>query len=205
MDGMRAALLPLILIAFAAGQEKSPDELFILQIGERRYEVIGGQAIELQIHGKKTAVKVTPMPYRQLNTKWFSFRFPRNHVYSYDGGAELAGQQIWHIEHDTSFIQIIQSIAETEKEALDLYLEELKGDGIKRTPMTLVLDEAEWRGALIDDTSDEDIAQRTFVLTRKTGGKIWVLYVFDVPDEKGGMSKELQPAYELFRKTFKMR
>lgn len=205
MDGMRAALLALILIAFAAGQEKSPDELFILQIGERRYEVIGGQAIELQIHGKKTAVTVTPMPYRQLNTKWFSFRYPRHHVYSYDGGAKLAGQQIWHVEHDTSFIQLIQSIAETEKEALDLYLEEIKGDSIKLTPMTLVLDKVEWKGARIDDTSDKDIAHRTFVLTRKTGGKVWVLYVFDLPDKKGGMSMELQPAYELFRKSFKMR
>ncbi|MHC4938595.1 MAG: hypothetical protein ACYTHK_06470 [Planctomycetota bacterium] len=202
---MRGLLTTLLFVAIAAGQAAPPDELFVLEIAGKRHELIGGKQVEIDIHGKKTAVKVTPVPHKELRTEWFSFRFPRDHAYSYDGGRELAGVQIWHVEHEVSFLQLVQTALDTEKAALDLFLEDALVEGAQRAPVKLEIGGAEWKGARIDDRSDEAIPRRTTVLTRKSGGKVWVLYIFDVPGKDGAMSKEFRPAYELFLKTFKMR
>ena len=117
----------------------------------------------------------------------------------------MAGQRIWTVEYDRLVRQAHQDDRADGKGGLDFWIEETQGDKVRLSPVTLAIGKRSWKGARIDDSSDPDIVTRSLVLTHEKGGVVWLLYTFDVPDKKGQMSKELRPAFELFRRTFKFR
>ena len=201
---MRAILPTLLFVALAAGQAaapKDPDEFFTLAIDGREHELVGGRAQEIEVGGRKVSVQITPRPYRLLETKWFSFRFPRRQLFGYE---DDEGVQSWTVDGAESFIGITRTEGDDVDAELRTWAEELRAENAP-VPATIQLGRLQLKGLRIDSKAESDVATRSLLFGLKIAGRVFVIQVFDLPKEDGTMSDEMRGAYDLFRKTFELR
>ena len=107
MARMRSLAIPLLcVVAFAADVDRTPPQIYTLEIDGTRHEIVGGRTHELEIHGNKTSVRLTPRPYHEAETKWFSFRFPRGYKFEYDDGKDSGTPPDWTLDGEACFISL---------------------------------------------------------------------------------------------------
>ena len=202
---MRALTTCLLFVALAAGQAANPtepDDLFVLEIDGKEYEIVGSRETAIPIRGKRTRVRITPRDYRILKTPDFEFQFPRRYSFSFD---DTDDQPTWSVDGPLSTITFVQLESTSKKEAMAIFTKAMRFEGAKTFAARLKLPKLKLVGIRIDNDPDGEIVSRTLLFPLKVGTRVWILIITDALDPGQTMTPDLKVAYDMLRKTFRLR